>query len=161
MESNFCSYCGTKIKSGSAAGAKAVKKPSGNKKPQTSVRRGSAKNSKKKTVMSYAPVIIVLVVIAGILITILSLAPGSRSTGSKGVSVVSGQSDNWEAEVLGIAANFNCPCGECGITPLDTCTCDAPRGAIEVKTYIRELLGQGLSKFDVVRLVEEEYGNRR
>jgi hypothetical protein len=138
-----------------------VKKPSASKKSHTALRRGSAKKSKKKTVMSYAPVIIVLVVIAGILITIMSLNPGSSNTGSRKVNIVSGQNDNWEAEVLGIAANFNCPCGECGITPLDTCTCDSPRGAIEVKTYIQDLLGQGLSKYDIVRLVEEEYGNRR
>ncbi len=159
--SNFCNYCGTKLKSGKAAAIKTMKKVSGNKKYQTAAKRGSTKKSQKKTLISYAPVIIVLVVIAGILITILSIVPGSGNSRSREVNIVSGKNDTWETEVLGIAANFNCPCGECGITPLDTCTCDAPRGAIEVKTYIRDLLDQGMSKYDVVRLVEEEYGNRR
>ncbi len=161
--SNFCHACGTKVKAGKAGPAGVSKTTRASARQRSTTKRVTGKKGKKTTVQSFIPVVIVVVVIAGVLIWILSLSPssGNRSSESQDVNLVPASKQAWTAEVQAIATNFNCPCGECGITPLDECTCDAPRGAVEVKSYISELLDQGLSKFEVVKLVEEQYGNRR
>ncbi len=66
----------------------------------------------------------------------------------------------WSAAVQRIAAQFNCPCGKCGVTRLDVCTCDIARGAVETKGFIATLLNQGLKQDEVIKQVEERYGNR-
>lgn len=161
--SNFCHACGTKVKAGKAGPAGVSKTTRASARQRSTTKRVTGKKGKKTTVQSFIPVVIVVVVIAGVLIWILSLSPssGNRSSESRELNIVPASKQAWAAEVQAIATNFNCPCGECGITPLDECTCDAPRGAVEVKSYISELLDQGLSKFEVVKLVEEQYGNRR
>lgn len=161
--SNFCHACGTKVKASKAGPAGVSKTTMASARQRSTTKRVTGKKGKKTTVQSFIPVVIVVVVIAGVLIWILSLSPssGNRSSESRDVNIVPASKQAWTAEVQAIATNFNCPCGECGITPLDECTCDAPRGAVEVKSYISELLDQGLSKFEVVKLVEEQYGNRR
>jgi ribosomal protein L40E len=161
--SNFCHACGTKIKASKAGPAGVSKTTSASARQRSNAKRVTGKKGKKNTAQTFIPVVIVVVVIAGVLIWVLSLSPssGNRSSESRDVNIAPVSNQAWAAEVQAIATNFNCPCGECGITPLDSCTCDAPRGAVEVKSYISELLDQGLSKFEVVKLVEEQYGNRR
>ena len=161
--SNFCRACGTKVKASKASPAGASKTKRASARQRSTTKRVTGKKGKMNTAQSFIPVVIVVVVIAGVLIWVLSQSPssGNRSSEFRDVNVAPASNQAWTAEVQSIAANFNCPCGECGITPLDSCTCDAPSGAVEVKSYISELLDQGLSKFEVVKLVEEQYGNRR
>ncbi|MBS3906161.1 MAG: zinc ribbon domain-containing protein [Syntrophaceae bacterium] len=66
-----------------------------------------------------------------------------------------------EAQVIAVAKNFKCPCGGCGELPLETCECDMPRGAVEVKNFIREKLGEGSSVEQVVELVDQKYAHRK
>lgn len=65
-----------------------------------------------------------------------------------------------EEAVISVAKNFKCPCGGCGELPLATCECDMPRGAVEVKNFIREKLAGGFSKEQVIELVDKQYGHR-
>ncbi len=61
------------------------------------------------------------------------------------------------AEVLGIAKEFMCFCGNCS-DPLHTCQCDHPEGAVEVKNFIAQKLQEGHQKSHIVELVQSQYG---
>jgi len=65
-----------------------------------------------------------------------------------------------EAQVITVAKNFKCACGGCGELPLETCTCDMPKGAVEEKNFIREKLAEGFTVEQVVELVDKKYGHR-
>jgi hypothetical protein len=65
-----------------------------------------------------------------------------------------------EEQVRLVATNFRCACGGCGELPLDECTCDMPRGAVEEKAFIRASLNEGFSVDQVIDLVENKYGLR-
>jgi hypothetical protein len=65
-----------------------------------------------------------------------------------------------EAQVIAVAKNFKCACGGCGEDPLETCTCDMPKGAVEEKNFIREKLSEGLTVEQVIELVDKKYGHR-
>lgn len=65
-----------------------------------------------------------------------------------------------EGTVISVAKNFKCPCGGCGELPLATCECDMPRGAVEVKNFIRGKLAEGFSVEQVIELVDKNYGHR-
>jgi cytochrome c-type biogenesis protein CcmH/NrfF len=65
-----------------------------------------------------------------------------------------------ESEVLQVASNFRCACGECGELPLAECTCTTARGAVEEKAFIRGKLKEGLSAAQVIELVDKKYGHR-
>lgn len=61
-------------------------------------------------------------------------------------------------QVNRVAAWFNCPCSDhCG-DALDTCSCSAPRGAVEIKGFIQTQLDAGKKENDVVKLVQQKYG---
>jgi hypothetical protein len=77
--------------------------------------------------------------------------PASTSTSSIKVD---------EAQVIAVAKNFKCACGGCGEDPLETCTCDMPKGAVETKRFIREKLNEGLTVEQVIELVDKKYGHR-
>jgi hypothetical protein len=65
-----------------------------------------------------------------------------------------------EAQVIAVAKNFKCACGGCGELPLETCTCDMPKGAVEEKAFIREKLAEGLTVEQVIELLDKKYGHR-
>ncbi|MGQ9629053.1 MAG: double zinc ribbon domain-containing protein [bacterium] len=145
--SKFCGYCGAKVRGGGVAPSPRVRK----------VRRGvgapRGDRTSRRGIVAFA-ILGALVLAAGGFFT------WSSSSRSRNLNAGSGASIVWAAEVQEVAANFNCPCGKCGVVRLDLCTCDIPRGAVEVKSYIQSLLNQGLSRGDVIRKVEERYGNR-
>jgi len=68
-------------------------------------------------------------------------------------------SDGFDTRVELVASRFRCACGGCGELPLDECTCDMPRGAVEEKAFIRNQLQKGLTIDQVVRLVDKKYGH--
>jgi uncharacterized membrane protein YvbJ len=65
-----------------------------------------------------------------------------------------------EAQVIAVAKNFKCACGGCGELPLETCTCDMPKGAVEEKRFIREKLAEGFTVEQVIELLDKKYGHR-
>jgi cytochrome c-type biogenesis protein CcmH/NrfF len=62
--------------------------------------------------------------------------------------------------VMRVASVFDCPCGNCVHTLVD-CTCDHAKGAVEVKSFIRDRLTAGLSEADVVDSVAQTFEARR
>ncbi len=65
-----------------------------------------------------------------------------------------------ESKVIAVAKNFKCACGGCGELPLETCTCDMPKGAAEEKNFIREKLAEGFTVEQVIELLDKKYGHR-
>ena len=65
-----------------------------------------------------------------------------------------------EAKVIAVAKNFKCACGGCGELPLETCTCDMPKGAVEEKNFIRQKLAEGFTVEQVIELLDKNYGHR-
>ncbi len=61
--------------------------------------------------------------------------------------------------VYEVAAQFNCPCGDCN-DGVEVCDCDMVRGATEVRTFIYQLL-QVHKPAHVIEMVEEKYGHRK
>ena len=59
--------------------------------------------------------------------------------------------------VIEIAKEFNCPCGKCDHR-LDSCSCDHPNGALEIKNFIAKQLGQGPKKPHIMEMVQDKYG---
>jgi hypothetical protein len=66
-----------------------------------------------------------------------------------------------DEQVRLVASNFSCACGGCGELPLDECTCDMPRGAVEEKEFIRNKLKEKLSVDQVIQLLDKKYGYRK
>lgn len=60
-----------------------------------------------------------------------------------------------------VARRFHCPCGGCGVMELVNCECDMPRGALEAKGKIAELLKQGVSPPEVIERMAAAYGSRK
>ncbi len=61
--------------------------------------------------------------------------------------------------VYEVAAQFNCPCGDCN-DGIEVCDCDMVRGATEVRTFIYQHL-QVHKPPHVIEMVEEKYGHRK
>jgi hypothetical protein len=81
----------------------------------------------------------------------LSSSPAPISTSVRNVD---------EAKVIAVAKNFKCACGGCGELPLETCTCDMSKGAVEEKNFIREKLAEGFTVEQVIELLDKKYGHR-
>jgi uncharacterized OB-fold protein len=166
-DSNFCDICGTKVKISMRIAEKAALTAYKSKKAAAG-KKSSKKSGKKSgfnNAAAYAILAVFIIGVTWLVFWTLSSPSGFRKDNIVSESVTlnppgPGPNTVWSSEVQAIAANFNCPCGSCGITRLDVCTCDTERGAQTVKAYIQSLLDQGLTKYDVVDKVEEIYGNR-
>jgi len=89
------------------------------------------------------------------------LSPVSNPVaGSSNYQTPSVKDTGLESQVRLVTANFRCACGGCGELPLIDCTCDMPKGAKEEKDFIRRELRDGKTVDQIIRLVEEKYGNR-
>jgi hypothetical protein len=63
-----------------------------------------------------------------------------------------------ELKVIEIASKFNCSCGTCGITPLETCTCNI---AIQERQYIRNALQNGQKVQKITEEIQDNYGSMK
>ncbi len=153
----YCSYCGARVKGGLDTAKQFVNSfqvgKRNKKKPKAVKKRGMSSRLVSRGIMVAAGAVVLVIIIWWA----VSWLPSSRSNN---LNVGSGTNLVWSVEVREVAANFNCPCGKCGVARLDICTCDIPRGAVEAKSYIQILLNEGLSREEVIRKVEERYGNR-
>lgn len=77
----------------------------------------------------------------------------SKELESAGNNLVPAQN----SEVLEVAREFMCPCGNCS-DALDTCSCDHKNGALEVKAFISQQLQNGHKKPHIVEMVQNRYG---
>ena len=157
-EAQFCSQCGTKVAVKSAPAPKAAKPIYKSKYSHGKAKKNS--KSSKAGINSFVGYAILAIFVIGVTWFIAwSFSSSSRPDRVNSTVSQYQNTSTWSDEVQAIAANFQCPCGTC-TDRLDVCTCDEPRGSVEVKTYIKSLLDQGLTKFETVEKVEEEYGNR-
>jgi hypothetical protein len=115
--------------------------------------RAKAAGPSRKRVLPVTLVAAAAVVLAGYFIFLPARPVKERRPGPE-------QALLWSADVQQIASNFNCPCGECGVTRLDQCDCDVPRGSMEARRYIRKLLDENLPKEEIIRKFDERYGNK-
>ena len=101
---------------------------------------------------------VALIISAGLIVKIMFLNNAPPVNMSPTVPAQSQDIVNGDARIQLVASRFSCACGGCGELPLDECTCDMPRGAVEEKTFIRNNLRQGFTIDQVVKAVDEKYG---
>jgi len=107
--------------------------------------------------------VIGLVLLLGLFVKLgISLFKEERSSklSSSPASISSSLRNVDEAKVIAVAKNFKCACGGCGELPLETCTCDMPKGAVEEKNFIRDKLAEGFTVEQVIELLDKKYGHR-
>lgn len=71
------------------------------------------------------------------------------------------ETGTYDDRVQLVASRFSCACGGCGELPLDECTCDMPRGAVEEKRFIHRELEKGRTIDEVIQAVDDTYGYRK
>lgn len=57
------------------------------------------------------------------------------------------------ADLNEILSHFRCPCGQCGMGELKDCECSHPKGATEVKAFVKKKINEG--RFTVNQLIDE------
>lgn len=133
-KTKFCPECGNKIV------------------PKTS--KSGPKEPKKITAVQAG-----LLIGVGIIVGIAILKIGESTPDSASSPPVSDFPSSLQSPaVLEIAAEFDCFCGSCE-DRLDVCTCEHPRGALEVKGFILQKLQEGHHKPHIVEMVRENYGS--
>lgn len=66
------------------------------------------------------------------------------------------------ANAAEIYSAFKCPCGQCSIDDLKDCNCTHKNGAIEIKSFIVDLINKGsYTVNDIIRIVDERYGGKK
>lgn len=124
-----------------------------NKNTVTDVKTGS-------TQMGWVIVsVVALIISAGLIAKIVFVNNDAPVNMNQNASTQSSNIVNTDARVQLVASRFRCACGGCGELPLDECTCDMPRGAVEEKNFIRNKLQKGLTIDQVVKAVDEKYGH--
>ena len=103
--------------------------------------------------------VVALIISAGLIAKIVFVDNDTPVSINQNASIQSPNIVNNDARVQLVASRFRCACGGCGELPLDECTCDMPRGAVEEKNFIRNKLQQGLTIDQVVKAVDEKYGH--
>ena len=105
-------------------------------------------------------VVIMIFLLVGVIVKGVFFSRQVLRNDSVTYEIASKEDKSLEPQVLVVASNFTCACGGCGELPLIECQCTMPRGALEEKEFIRNKLTEGLSVGQVIRLVDEVYGNK-
>lgn len=105
--------------------------------------------------------VVALIVSGGLIAKIVFVNNDTPANINQNASIQSSNIVNNDARVQLVASRFRCACGGCGELPLDECTCDMPRGAVEEKNFIRKKLLEGLTVDQVVKAVNEKYGHMK
>ena len=105
--------------------------------------------------------VVALIVSGGLIAKIVFVNNDTPANINQNTSIQSSNIVNNDARVQLVASRFRCACGGCGELPLDECTCDMPRGAVEEKNFIRKKLLEGLTVDQVVKAVNEKYGHMK
>ncbi|GBD87281.1 double zinc ribbon [bacterium BMS3Abin03] len=87
----------------------------------------------------------------------LSNTKGNNLVSNGNVSNIATLADRYT-----IITQFECPCGQCDIKELSECNCTHPKGAIEVKGYIDQLIAENdLTASQIIEKVNTKYGGRK
>ena len=116
-------------------------------KPQLKQRSGG---QKVLPVLLGATLLILIGFVGGLIVSKTS-APSSPQTQAPLAPLYS-------QEVLAIASDFICSCGQCGERDLVACTCET---AIREKNYIRDLLNKDYDRETIVTTLETMFGGRK
>ena len=108
-----------------------------------------------------AVTVVALIVSVGLIAKLVLVSNDTPVNTNQTSSVQSKNVASPDARIQLVASRFRCACGGCGELPLDECTCDMPRGAVEEKNFIRNQLQQGLTIDQVVKQVNEKYGHMK
>ena len=152
---NFCPHCGHKLK-GTSRKSRSVARTRTSRGTRSSrtVSNSSSKSKNSRVRDFVIAAVIVAVLGAGIAGILYSQRP--RSTAQFRPRGLPSNSFVWPQEVQSIAAQLDCPCGNCELNLAD-CTCDNPKGALEIKSYISSLLKSDKSRDDIVKEVKAKY----
>ncbi len=143
LDALFCVGCGEKI----------------NRKSKKYIKKNST-NPSFQTIFIYIALFLIAIFLVKQIMTVSKEGNLSRLSSTSFSSRIP-QNGVDEADVFAVAKNFICACGKCGEQPLETCTCDMPKGSVEEKNFIRKNLAQGLTVDQVIELVDEKYGYRK
>lgn len=101
--------------------------------------------------------VIAIVLVAGMVISLIGVAILS---GNQSNPTAQSQNANLTSEQQNIfttlVKRYKCLCGDCTLG-LYNCTCDAPKGAEELKGFIKYNLAQGKTRNEVISLVANRY----
>lgn len=143
LDAIFCVTCGEKMI----------------QKSKNLIKRKSVDPSLKNIILVIASIIILVFLVQKALTLYQAKKPPQMA--SSAIPYTTQASGIDEDQVYAVAQNFKCACGGCGEEPLETCTCDMPKGSVEEKNYIRARLAEGLTAEQVIELVDEKYGHRK
>ncbi len=132
-KSKFCANCGSSI-----------------------VHRAAAKKeSKPKFQAGYVVALLLVGALVGYGVS--KISSNNQSDRSSSTFSSNGSSATLNAQIFDIAKEFNCPCGTCEHS-LEVCTCEHPKGATEIKSFIAQQLNQTHKKPHIVEMVQAKYG---
>ncbi len=142
----FCSQCGQPLATRPHSRKKRKQMTKGKKTTVEQQRSGFSKT------LPVAFGIIIIFVIYAVIVFNKSKEPPAEN------SIMELKSENLslEAKVLEVASKFNCSCGSCGITPLETCSCPT---AIAERNFIRAELRKGNDAESVTKTMMSVYGH--
>ena len=103
---------------------------------------------------------IAVAISVGLLVKLFFFQPRPAANPVAPVQASSPEEDTLKWDLWLVASKFRCACGGCRDLPLNDCTCNMPRGALEEKAFIRDKLHGGLSVVQVIDLVDKKYGHK-
>jgi hypothetical protein len=132
-KSKFCAHCGSPV-----------------------VFRSSPKKQSKQKLQ---PVYIISLLIVGAMVGYGISKIGSKNQDVSSISTFDGSGSNGalSSQVFEISKAFNCPCGTCEHS-LESCSCEHPNGAVEIKNFIAQQLNQTHKKPHIIEMVQAKYG---
>jgi len=144
-DAHFCPNCGQAI----AMRNFARKKKKSAKKWQPSSRRALKQNDNQRFLF--------VIFFAVLILTIIGVRSFYKTTSTPTTQTPQPLVMNpaLQAKVMEVAEKFRCSCGQCGGTPLESCSCNTAR---EEKELIARNLQSGKSMAQVVGLVNSRYG---
>ncbi|KXS44734.1 MULTISPECIES: hypothetical protein [unclassified Candidatus Frackibacter] len=104
---------------------------------------------------------VAMILVAGMVLSLVGIAVLSTNQSRNTPSVNQGQNvrltSNQQGVFNALARRYKCLCGDCTLG-LYNCTCDSPKGAKEIKGFIKYNLAQGKTRGEVIKLVSSRYG---
>ncbi|MCF7803065.1 MAG: zinc ribbon domain-containing protein [Candidatus Marinimicrobia bacterium] len=148
----YCTQCGNEIKKQNAkfcpsCGAATKGKDKKQKQPQ---KKSSGKLGKNGITI---PIPALVLGVLGIIVVGFILMSGNDAPQQ---TMTSPEQQALRAEVIQVAEQFMCPCGDCNDN-LAACDCAAPGGATEVKRFIQNGLEDGKTVEQMAAAVSMKY----
>jgi len=142
----FCSHCGRQLET----------RPHSRKKRKQIAKGKKIAVKQQKSTFSKTSLVTLGIVIIFVVYAVIVFNNSKEKQPENSVMEFKSENLPLEASVLAVASKFNCSCGSCGTTPLETCSC--PTATAEHK-FIRNELRKGNDAESVVKSVMRVYGH--